>query len=48
MECAIDCESANAAVEDADGKVAVQLVWLLNLFEDLGNRYAKTGNRIVD
>ena len=35
VQRAIDCESANAAVEDADGKVAVQLVWLLYLFEDL-------------
>lgn len=35
VEGAIHCESAYAAVEDTDGKVAIQMIRLLGLFEDL-------------
>ena len=46
VQGAIDCQSANAAVEDSDGKVTVPVS--AGLCEDLGDFYAKAGNRIVD
>src|SRR6185295_4203934 len=46
MQCFVDCKSTNAAVEDSDGKVAVQVS--VGLGKDLRNFHSKAGNGVVD
>jgi hypothetical protein len=47
VERFVDCQSANAAVEDADGKVSMQ-VMRRPLVEDLGNDETKPRNSVVE
>ena len=45
VQCFVDCQSTNAAIEDSDGKIAVQV--RAGLFEDLGDFHSKAGNGVV-